>query len=368
MIARAGVTGGGATPAELAIAAARWASVAGARCSFSCSCRRCCASCPASRVARPGVRARAHRAAEFPARCSSSRGVVQISATSITCSRASCPAAWWRRSRRAQTLYMLPVSLFGMSVSAAELPEMSSATGDAEAIGAALRGRARARAPADRVLRGAVGGRVPGARRRHGRRCCSRRPIHARGHAVRVGHSRRLGGRPARHHAGAAVLLDVLRAARHAHAAALRARPRDAHHGARADSRPLAAGLLGIDPHWGAAGLTASAGIAGWVEFALLRRALTRASARAEFALGFVARCGSPPSWRLGSHGGSDGRHDGNPILLAIFTLIPYGIACFASSAAMGIQKVKRHRAVVLATTPSLRVGVVPLEGVHGTA
>jgi putative peptidoglycan lipid II flippase len=32
--------------------------------------------------------------------------------------------------------------------------------------------------------------------------------------------------------------------------------------------------LLGIDRHWGVAGLTLSAGIAGWVEFALLRRAL----------------------------------------------------------------------------------------------
>ena len=31
---------------------------------------------------------------------------------------------------------------------------------------------------------------------------------------------------------------------------------------------------LGIDQHWGAAGLTASAGVAGWVEFALLRRTL----------------------------------------------------------------------------------------------
>jgi putative peptidoglycan lipid II flippase len=32
--------------------------------------------------------------------------------------------------------------------------------------------------------------------------------------------------------------------------------------------------LLGLDPKWGAAGLTASAGIAGWLEFFLLRRAL----------------------------------------------------------------------------------------------
>jgi putative peptidoglycan lipid II flippase len=32
--------------------------------------------------------------------------------------------------------------------------------------------------------------------------------------------------------------------------------------------------LLGIDHRWGVAGLTLSAGMAGWVEFALLRRAL----------------------------------------------------------------------------------------------
>src|SRR5207245_348774 len=31
---------------------------------------------------------------------------------------------------------------------------------------------------------------------------------------------------------------------------------------------------IGIDPRWGVAGLTASAGVAGWVEFALLRRGL----------------------------------------------------------------------------------------------
>lgn len=41
----------------------------------------------------------------------------------------------------AQTLYMLPVSLFGMAVSAAELPEMSSATGDDDARTAHLQKR-----------------------------------------------------------------------------------------------------------------------------------------------------------------------------------------------------------------------------------
>jgi putative peptidoglycan lipid II flippase len=32
--------------------------------------------------------------------------------------------------------------------------------------------------------------------------------------------------------------------------------------------------LIGLAPEWGVAGLTSSAGIAGWVEFALLRRTL----------------------------------------------------------------------------------------------
>ena len=35
-------------------------------------------------------------------------------------------------------------------------------------------------------------------------------------------------------------------------------------------------GLIGIDQRWGVAGLTASAGMAAWVEFALLRRRLNQ--------------------------------------------------------------------------------------------
>ena len=44
----------------------------------------------------------------------------------------------------AQTLYMLPVSLFGMAVSAAELPEMASETGGADARAAHLQTRLKA--------------------------------------------------------------------------------------------------------------------------------------------------------------------------------------------------------------------------------
>jgi putative peptidoglycan lipid II flippase len=59
-----------------------------------------------------------------------SRGVAQISGfidVMLATLLGPTPAA---ALGRAQTLYMLPVSLFGMSVSAAELPEMSRALGD----------------------------------------------------------------------------------------------------------------------------------------------------------------------------------------------------------------------------------------------
>ena len=47
---------------------------------------------------------------------------------------------------------------------------------------------------------------------------------------------------------------------------------------------------LGIAPAWGAAGLTASAGVAGWVEFALLRANLNRRIGQTGLAANYVAR------------------------------------------------------------------------------
>ena len=60
------------------------------------------------------------------------RGSAQISAF-IDQVLASFLHGMYTAISAAQTLYMLPVSLFGMAVSAAELPEMSSATGDDQA-------------------------------------------------------------------------------------------------------------------------------------------------------------------------------------------------------------------------------------------
>jgi putative peptidoglycan lipid II flippase len=47
---------------------------------------------------------------------------------------------------------------------------------------------------------------------------------------------------------------------------------------------------LGIDPAWGAAGLTASAGVAGWLELLLLRSTLNRRIGRTGLPVAYSAR------------------------------------------------------------------------------
>ena len=69
------------------------------------------------------------------------RGVVQISGYIDTFIASFLPAGAFSNLVYAQTIYMLPVSLFGMSVAAAELPQMSSETGSVEEVNAAIRKR-----------------------------------------------------------------------------------------------------------------------------------------------------------------------------------------------------------------------------------
>src|SRR5262249_14453599 len=79
-----------------------------------------------------------------------SRGVVQISAFIDAMIASLLPVGAVAVISNAQTLYLLPVSLFGMSVAAAELPELSEEAGEADAAEVA------AQAPAEGV--GEVGG------------------------------------------------------------------------------------------------------------------------------------------------------------------------------------------------------------------
>lgn len=70
-----------------------------------------------------------------------SRGVVQISAFIDAFIASWLPTGSVATLAYAQVLYTLPVSLFGMAVSAAELPVMSSAVGTPEEVASYLRGR-----------------------------------------------------------------------------------------------------------------------------------------------------------------------------------------------------------------------------------
>jgi putative peptidoglycan lipid II flippase len=88
--------------------------------------------------------------------------------------------------------------------------------------------------------------------------------------------------------------------------------------------------LLGIDPKWGVAGLTASAGIAGWIEFALLRRSLNRRIGRTGLSTPYViklwiaALLAADIGWTFKLLLG-----DIHPIPLAAIVLGGYGVAYF---------------------------------------
>ena len=99
---------------------------------------------------------------------------------------------------------------------------------------------------------------------------------------------------------------------------------------------------IGIDPKWGAAGLTASAGIAGWIEFALLRRTLNRRIGRTGLSLGYVTKLwvaaagGAAVGWVIKLTIGT--RH---PAVVAGFVLVPYGVTYFAIASLLGLAEAK---------------------------
>src|SRR5215831_8083384 len=84
-----------------------------------------------------------------------SRGVVQISAFIDAMIASLLPVGAVAVISNAQTLYLLPISLFGMSVAAAELPELSEEAGEADAAEAA------ARAPAEEFGEVGAGAEAP---------------------------------------------------------------------------------------------------------------------------------------------------------------------------------------------------------------
>ncbi|MGC2398578.1 MAG: murein biosynthesis integral membrane protein MurJ [Acidobacteriaceae bacterium] len=203
-----------------------------------------------------------------------SRGVVQISAYVDSFLASFLPVGAVSALAYAQTLNTLPVSLFGMAVSAAELPAMSSAMGTDDEISQVLRMRL------ENGLKNISFFVVPSAV-----------AFALLGDVVVATIYR--GGNFGVHDvtfvwsvlAGSAVGLLATTSGRLYSSAfyALRDTRTPLNFAIIRVVLTVALGYLfalplprwlGIDPRWGVAGLTLSAGIAGWVEFALLRRAL----------------------------------------------------------------------------------------------
>jgi putative peptidoglycan lipid II flippase len=113
--------------------------------------------------------------------------------------------------------------------------------------------------------------------------------------------------------------------------------------------------LFGVEMRWGAVGLTASAGIAGWIEFIFLRRKLNSQIGRTGLGLSFVSKLWAAAilcaavGWGLKLLVG--GLH---PIFVAALVLTPYGLLYFAVTSLWGLPEA---RAVVGRFTRVLRLG-----------
>jgi putative peptidoglycan lipid II flippase len=204
------------------------------------------------------------------------RGVGQLSAYIDNVLASLLPTGAVAALNYGQILYMLPVSLFGTSIAASELPTMARASGSVEEVGAALRIRLNAglRQISFLVVPSAV------AFIALGDVICAL--IFQSGHFS---------------HSDAIYVWAVIAGSGIGMLANTSARLYIFAFYAVWDTRtPLKfalvrvsltlalgyfcalvlPGMLGIEARWGVAGLTASAGVSGWVELAMLRRRLNQ--------------------------------------------------------------------------------------------
>lgn len=97
---------------------------------------------------------------------------------------------------------------------------------------------------------------------------------------------------------------------------------------------------LGLGQKWGVAGLTASAGVAGWVEFMLLRHALAERIGKTPLAPTFTIRL-----WSVAISAGAIayfvklGVGIAHPRVLACLALPAYGVLYFAGTALLGVTE-----------------------------
>jgi putative peptidoglycan lipid II flippase len=269
-----------------------------------------------------------------------SRGVVQISAYVDQALSSLLGQGAMAAMTTASTINMLPVSLFGMAVSAAELPAMSSAVGDDSAAAATLRGRL------DAGLRRIAFFIVPSAMAFFALGDVITAALYQTGQFT---------------HAHSVYVWAILAGSGVGLLASTLGRLYSSSYYALRDTRtPLRFAVVrvvlttvfgfacvlllpkyfGFAPRWAAAGLTASAGVAGWVEFALLRRSMnarigkTGLPAALMTKLWLSAALAAAAAWAVKLKLGH-----GNPILLAVAILGCYGLLYFAFTYAAGIPE-----------------------------
>lgn len=266
------------------------------------------------------------------------RGVVQISAYIDNLLASLLPTGAVSALAYAQLLYLLPVSLFGMSVSAAELPAMSSAVGTQEEINAYLRGKL------DRGLQRIAFFIVP-----------SMAAFLVLGDVIVAA----LFQSGAFTRSNTLYVWGVLAGSTVGLLAATLGRLYSSTFYALHDTRTplrfaivrvlLTTGLgylfaftlpkaLGINSSWGTAGLTSSAGIAGWVEFMLLRKSLNSKIGTTGVRSSYITRLWASAllaaaiGWGIKAGIQSVDSHL-HPKIVAILILAPYGVMYFVVSA-----------------------------------
>jgi putative peptidoglycan lipid II flippase len=260
-----------------------------------------------------------------------SRGVVQLSAFVDQILASALPTGAVAALSYAQIINQLPVSLFGMAVSAAELPAMSAALGTPEQIAAKLRARLAAGLQQiawfvvpSAVAFVALGDVVVAAIYRTGR--FDARAVTYVWSALAGSGVGLLAGTSGRLYSSAFYALRNTRTPlnfaviRVALTLGL----------GYFFSKPLPQ-LLGIDPRWGVAGLTFSAGLAAWLEYSLLRRAMNQRIGAVDYPASRILRLwlaailAAALCFLLHRHLPIHGHGSRAAILTAIAVLIPYG-------------------------------------------
>jgi len=268
-----------------------------------------------------------------------SRGVVQVSAYIDALLASLLPTGAVTGIANAQLLYTLPISLFGMSVAAAELPTMAGeATADAK-------GRELLRQRLDAGLRRIAFFVIPSAM-----------AFLALGDVLvaallQTGRFR---------HADAVYVWGILAGSAVGLLASTLGRLYSSTYYALRDTRtplrfaiirvvlttvlgylfaiPLPR-LLGIAQVWGAAGLTASAGLAGWVEMLLLRRTMNERIGKTGLPASYVVKlwtaaiAGASVAWTIKLSVPML-----PPVIAAVLIVGPYGLVFLAMTLALQVE------------------------------